>query len=339
MSQKKILSRIIITSIILASALIISVAFRVYTITMNDNEGTAIDVEDFSVGIITSDRIYDQSWGSLAYEGKQRIREEFQVQVELVSERDTDEKIAQTVRMFIDHGHDIIIGHGREFSDVFTKVAPDYEHIHFVTINGTSQHDNQSVFTFHNISHGYFTGLVAALMTETNKIAIIDPFKNTDEGTVGFKYGVKSEDSSITLIHKVVNSRDDEHEAALLAREAIEDGADVIFTKGNAYNRAVIHEAEGADVYAIGYLDDQAYMARDHVITSVMVDIPETYISILRRFLRPDGLRAGETVLDFKDGVYKFAPLGPMVSDEIENKLKDTIESYNNGSYIIDIDS
>jgi transcriptional activator of comK gene len=65
------------------------------------------------VGIITSDAITDQSWGSLAYEGKLRIMQKYDVSVIFASEKYNVQDMKRTIKDMIADGAELIIGHGR----------------------------------------------------------------------------------------------------------------------------------------------------------------------------------------------------------------------------------
>lgn len=333
MSQANLSKRLIYISIVITSFVMAFLGFRIYSVvTISEDDVFAHDYH--SIGIITSDVIHDQSWGSLAYEGKLLIEDKFPVSVDLISERETEQEMQESIQQFIEEGKSLIIGHGREFSDVFTDFASKHPQIHFVTLNGESTYPNQSVVSSHPLSHGYMAGMVSSYMTKSNKIAIIQPNETT--GGVGFEMSVAEHNPKAIIYNQIVGSRDDEKEAAKLAKEVIEAGVDVIFTSGNAYNRAVINEAKSADVYVIGYIDDQSYMAKDHVVTSIIIDIPKKYENIVNQFLSKDGIPSGNIVYDFKDEIYRLAPFGQMVPDDVKNQVNDKITRYNQGDYKIE---
>lgn len=114
----------------------------------------------------------------------------------------------------------------------------------------------------------------------------------------------------------MVNSRDDGAKAVKLLRELKDEGVDIVYAKGNSYNQEVIQEAKKQKMYVIGYLDDQAYMGRPVILTSVINDVPQAYNAIMKDYFSKKGLRSREVKLDARDGVYKLAPFGPMYSKQ-----------------------
>lgn len=334
MNSAKQMKAILFVAVILTSLIIVILAFRVNTVLhpqINGNENNKT-----LVGVITSDSILDQSWGSLAYEGKLKISESFPVEVELISEMETEEKMKHAALDLIHKGNTLIIGHGASFSPVFTELALGYPEVHFVTLNGYATHANQSSFWLNHKSPDYFAGMIASLMTKTNKVAIIDSFGTHVEEMLGFFAGIEEFNPDAEVYSRVVGSWDDEETAARYTQELVDLDVDVIFTRGNAFNRAVIHEVEKAGIYAIGFVDDQAYMAEENVLTSIINDVPQAYLIIMKQYFSKRGIQSGQTILDFKDGVYRIAPFGDMVPLSVQEKVVEQLKKYNRGEFNFD---
>jgi transcriptional activator of comK gene len=328
MAQSNQLKTILLTAGTLSFIIIFLLAYQMHT-TLNQRSSNINMNDPLSVGILTSDSIHDQSWGSLAYEGHLRIIEQFPVQVDIMSEVNTETKMQEVTLQMIRNGVRLIIGHGREFAPVFTQMAPKHPDVHFVTINGTAQYSNQSSFTSHPESYGYFAGMIAGLMTKTNKVGVIDSYFSNAEGIAGFKLALEEFNPEATFYLRSVGSRDDEVKGAQMAQELIELGVDVIFPQGNAFNRAVIYEAEKANIQVIGYITDQAYMAEQNVLTSVLIDLSEAYVLIIEQYFSSEGIQSGNIILDFNDGVYDLAPCGQMVPEKVRKRVITQLEKYN----------
>jgi transcriptional activator of comK gene len=281
------------------------------------------------VSILTSDKISDQSWGSFAYRGQMKMEEHYPVHTSLHSELTSEASITETAIDVIDEGAELLIGHGREFSDSFTNLAEEYSSVMFVTIHGESTHENQAVYTFDHSAMEFFAALAASLKSDTEKIGVIEPI--SDDGYAEFFKGINYYNSQATIYRKTAQSRDDGSEAAHIAKEMIEQGVDVIYTKGNAYNQNVIEHAKKEDIYVIGFMDDQSYMAPEHVLTSVVNDIPQLYVMILKDYFSEDGISSGKHVLTESDEVYLLAPLGPMFTEEEKEFIESEIEKYRLG--------
>ncbi|MFC0472394.1 BMP family ABC transporter substrate-binding protein [Halalkalibacter kiskunsagensis] len=287
--------------------------------------------ETTNIVIMTSDKVIDQSWGSLAYKGQIEIKEHFPVHVSLFSEINTDALIKKTIIQTVEEGAEVIIGHGREFSDVFTELAPNYSSVHFVTIHGTSKYPNQSVYTFYPGGHGqieYFAALPASLKTETNKVGLLDVLEDSEKNP-HFKRGLSYFNPGIKFYYQVAESRNDGDEAVKLMKKLIKEGVDVVYSKGNEFNREVIELAKKHNIYVIGYLDDQSYLAEDLVLTSVINDVPQAYVAIMKDYFSEPGITPGTNFLTKDDGVYRLAPLGPMFTEKEKKYIEYEIDKIN----------
>lgn len=311
--------------VILFTAIVITLIF--FVILVLKSEDILNQPEDnqqekkTNVSIITTDVVEDQSWGSLAYKGQLKIEEEFPVTAELFSGIKKAEEIDQIVRKEAEQGSDLIIGHGQEFSNLFTKLAPSYPKVRFVTIHGTAKHSNQTVYTYRQSRVERVAAFAALLKTKTNKIGLIDPFPERTK-IAGFEQGIQEFRPEATFYYSVVGSRENGKKAVELMDEMIKNGVDVIYSRGNGYNRDVIDYAKEKNIFVIGYLDDQSYLAENHVLTSVLTDVPQAYIAILKDYFSTEGMPFGKVILTEKDGVYKLAPPGPMYTDEEKREIR-----------------
>ncbi|UOQ85946.1 BMP family ABC transporter substrate-binding protein [Gracilibacillus salinarum] len=270
--------------------------------------------EDASILILTSDNLNDQSWGGLAYKGKILIEDEYNTSAEAVGNVKENEDTEKLVDTYVDKGYQLIIGHGREFSEPFYRLMNKYKDVEFVTVHGNYSGDNLSVYTFNQNEVEVVAGMAAALKTESNKVAIIDAVDNRQKDW-GFPEGIEKINPAVNLMYKVVPERTSKLKAKEVAESVIHKGVDVIYTKGNSYNQEVIDYAKEHGVYLIGYLEDQSYMAENLMLTSVTNDVPMTYNAIIKDYLSDKGLPHSKKMLNENDGVYGIAPLGPMFTE------------------------
>lgn len=331
--QAKQIRYILGVTIGLAAILLLVLLFRVYGV-LQDTEASA-NIERKKIAILTSDYLGDQSWGSLAYKGKLKIEEQFPVSVMLFDSVDdqNERMITETVVEAAEWGADVVIGHGREFSAPFSNVALWYEDIHFVTVHGEAKVANQTAYTFHQGETDYFAALAAALKTETNQIAILDPFYK-EERNYEFKQALDYYLPEANVYYESVNSRDDGDKAIEIMNKLLEKGVDVVYTRGNAYNSDIIHMAKNKGFYVIGYLEDQSYLAPNHVLTNVLNDIPQVYVSIMKDYFSEEGLPTGNVMLSNEDFVTKLSPFGTMFTEEEIDFINHEITRYQKGELV-----
>ncbi|UOQ47511.1 BMP family ABC transporter substrate-binding protein [Gracilibacillus caseinilyticus] len=315
MGTNKQLKYIIAFTLIVSSIFIIFLIFKASHILENLNASAK---KDAKVLILTSDNLNDQSWGGLAYKGKILIEDEYNISAEVIGSVNENKDTADLVKTYVNKGYQLIIGHGREFSEPFYRLMNQYKDVQFATIHGQSTGENLSVYTFNQNEVEVVAGMAAAMKTETNRIAIIDAVDNYHKDW-GFPDGVEKINPDVSLTYKLVPERTNKQKAKEVAASLIDSGVDVIYTKGNSYNQAVINYAKEQGIYLIGYLEDQSYMAEELMLTSVTNDVPMAYNAIIKDYLSEKGLPHSKKMLNESDGVYGLAPLGPMFTEyEIE---------------------
>ncbi|GAE91281.1 positive regulator of comK [Gracilibacillus boraciitolerans JCM 21714] len=306
---------------ILGMALLISTLFVVFLIVKSNQIIDNMEVSQtkpVKVLILSGDTLNDQSWGgSLAYKGKLLVEEELNAEVEVIGDVNLSNDLTPIVKEYVENNYQLIIGHGREFSEPFYRIANQFKHTQFVTLHGEYVDKNLAVYTFNQREIEVVAGMAAALKTKTNKIGIIDTHDNDYSDWGGFPQGIKKIDTNIELIYEVVPERTDKSAAKHVTSNMIDNGIDVIYTRGNSYNQEVINFAkEKGGVYLIGYLEDQSYMAENAILTSVLNNIPYVYKTILKDHLKDTNMISEKRILDSNDGVYGLAPFGPMFTQE-----------------------
>ncbi|WP_078579065.1 BMP family ABC transporter substrate-binding protein [Salipaludibacillus agaradhaerens] len=328
---------ILIFSLCVAAVLIFVMLYQSSDILFGKNSDEIEDSSMQKVAILTSDEIRDQSWGSLAYRGQLKIEEEFDISTVLVSDLNTQDRMLEATEELIKEGATLFIGHGREFSETFTHLAEKYPDVFFVTLHGMGKHKNQAVYTYDQRNLEYFIALAASMKSETKQIGVLESTKE-DKRHSKFQQGLAHYAPEVEVHTQVVNSRDDGKKAVELMEQLLQKDVDVIYSKGNAFNQDVIEYAKKKGVYIIGYLDDQSYMAKDLVLTSLLNNVSEAYIAIMNDYFSETGITAGVNELTEEDGVYQLAPLGPMFSHEEVDYIMREIEKFNAGQLLFEED-
>ncbi|CAM3883471.1 BMP family ABC transporter substrate-binding protein [Alkalicoccus chagannorensis] len=317
--QKK--QSMIILAVAGAAAVLLLLALQMLSSHVSGSDDEEPQDEPLHVSMLTSDSTNDQSWGALAYESKLHLEERFDTEVafypHLTTKRMRDFRISRE----IEQGCDIIIGHGSEFSDIFSLYAEEHPDVTFVTLHGDSDQENYTVYTF-DITDAEKTALHAASMkSETGRIGVISMEGDWHAAEAVYEEAGRLDADTDILLETVV-SRNDREEALRAMRSLKAQGVDVIYTRGNQFNRYIISEMEQEDMYAVGFVEDQSMLAENHVLTSVTQHIPQIYEIMMEDYLSDEGLPGGVRELEIEDGAYGVAPLGPMYTDAEKAAVK-----------------
>lgn len=272
------------------------------------------------VALLLEGPTYDQGWNSSALESLTELQKKVNFSLEIASNLNHSQ-ISQVAQKYASSGFDLIFGHGIVFSEPFTKIAPFYPETRFVSFNGEAIHPNQTTIRYDMRQAGFIVGELAALMSEKQKVGYIVTDKPTEYDQVnGFKRGVRQIDPHIKVEVVKVPDFNDVPSATRAARQLIASGVDVIYTTGDSYNLAVITEAQKANIYAIGYIADQRYMAPNHVLASLVQDVRQCYRTIMDQYMR-GVLPSGKVTYGLTEGVNQLSPFGPMVPPEVRERI------------------
>ncbi len=279
-----------------------------------------------TVALLLEGPTYDQGWNSSALESLTELQKKYGFSLEIANNLKA-EQIPNVARKYADNGFDLIFGHGRIFSEPFTKISPFYPDTRFVSFNGEAVHPNQTTVRFDMKPAGFIVGELAALMSKSHKVGYIVTDQPSEYNQVeGFKLGVERIAPHTTVKVEKVPDFNDVTSATQAARRLIAEGVDVIYTTGDSYNLAVITEAQRANIYAIGYIADQGYMAPNHVLASLLQDVGQCYRTIMAQYMK-GSLPTGKVTYGLSEGVNRLSQFGPMVPAEVQERINRELQA------------
>lgn len=272
------------------------------------------------IALLLEGPTYDQGWNSTAFSSLQNLQDKYDFTLEVADNLKADQ-IQSSATSFAREGFDLVLGHGIIFSKPFNLMAPHFPNTRFVTLNGEAVSRNQTAIQYDMKPAGYLTGKLAALMSKSHKIGYIVVDQPTEFRQIeGYRQGAKKAYADTEIVVKKVPDFNDKANAILAARELINEGVDVIYTTGDSINLDVIMEAQKANIYAIGYIADQRYIAPNHVLACLIQDVRQVYTTILEQYLGGN-LPSGVVTYGLQEGVNRLSPFGPMVPKEVQNDI------------------
>lgn len=277
-------------------------------------------------GLLVSDTINDQVWGTSGYKGILKIQDKYGVDIFYKENINSQALADRAVEEFSHKGVNIIFGHGKEYADYFNKIASDYPDIHFVSFNGSATKKNTTSLKFEAHAMGFFGGMTAAHASTTGKIGIIATYRWQPE-VKGFVEGARFEKKSIQTVIEYVDGWDDSEKALQLLDEMMAEGVDVVYPAGDSYNVPVIEKLKAKGLHAIGYVSDQSDLGNETVLTSTVQHVDDLYLLAAEQFLQGK-LKSGNLHFDFADGVISVSPFSSDVDKAFQNKVNGYIEQY-----------
>jgi len=255
--------------------------------------------------------------------------------IESVDPRDYGKNIA----FFADAGYDVIVTSGGALASATLRYADLYPAVRFIGVdqNFDTQRDstksNLRALFFTEDQAGFAAGFLAAKKTRTNIIGAVcemDWIDSQKKYCEGFRNGALYANEGIrVLVTYREGSREkiffDPEWGQTVARQIIQEGADVVFTSGGETGKGALIAAVEAGAYAIGSeLDQWEAVPEAHggLVTSFWISGRFKVQEMIRGNSPED--TAGEVI---------FAPLRLItISDETRQELTNLIEELSTGT-------
>lgn len=226
------------------------------------------DADVFCVGLVTDvGEIDDKSFNQSAWAGVQQAESELDALINYVETKDAKD-YGSNIALFADKNYDVIVTVGFAMGEATLIAGGEYPDIDFI---GVDQWNDGSVpnvtgLLFPEDQAGFLAGALAARMTKTGTIAgvygtdLVPPVVAFKEG---YEAGAKHVNPDINVISTYhpggldVAFTDPEW-GGTTAKQAIDNGADVIFGAGGKTGNGAIEEVATHDgLFCIGVDSDQ----------------------------------------------------------------------------------
>jgi basic membrane protein A len=260
-------------------------------------EEDCADEDTLCVGLVTDvGEVDDKGFNQAAWEAVQMAEEEFGATVDFVETRDAKDYEAN-IDLFGEQDYDIIVTSGFGMTDATRAGGAKYPDITFI---GSDQWqadvvDNVSGILYPEDVAGFLAGSLAAMLSETGTVAGV---YGTDlvPPVVAFKVGYEN---GAAYINPDINVISTFHPGGLdvafldpewggsTAKQAIDQGADVVFGAGGKTGNGAIQEAAATEgVYCVGVdLDQWLTLPEVHpcLVTSAIKLLTPTIFGLIEK--------------------------------------------------------
>lgn len=250
----------------------------------------SVDAKDhgkFKVAMLLPGSITDAGWNALAYEGLLAIEKELGAEVSHAETRTPTDQEEQ-FRSYAIEGYHMVFGHGYEFQDPAKAVAPDFPETIFITSSGGTVTENISATNFRVEQPAYLLGIIAGMMTQTNKLGVMggQNIPSVNSTFMAFEGGAKSVNPDIEVSWVYVGNWEDIGKGKELALAQINEGVDFIFPNADAaglgaFQAAEAAQKEGKMVYAFGANRDKSDISPETVLANAVIT-PKAFVKIAK---------------------------------------------------------
>jgi simple sugar transport system substrate-binding protein len=214
----------------------------------------------------------DHGWTYAHEIGRQQVEKHFGDKVETTYVENVPEgpDSARVIRELAKKGNDIIFTTSFGYMDHTLKVAKEFPNIKFEHITGYKRSPNMATGNIRFYEGRYVQGVVAGMMTKSNKIGYIAsfPIPEVIQGINAFGLGLRSVNPKAEVSVIWVNSWYDPVKEADAAKVHIAEGADILAQHTDS--PAMLQTAEKAGVHGFGQSSDmKAFAPKAQLFSSV----------------------------------------------------------------------
>ncbi|MBN2007338.1 MAG: BMP family ABC transporter substrate-binding protein [Anaerolineae bacterium] len=301
----------------------------------------------FKIGLVTDvGRVSDRSFNQSAWEGVQQAAKELGLNA------DTDIKYIETkdakdyednMRQFAEEGYNVIVTVGYALGEATIKMAKEYPDIKFI---GVDQFQAETLpnlvgLIFHEDHSGYLAGVLAARMSKAGTIAGVfgtDQVPPVVAFKEGYEAGAKSVNPDINILStyhpgEISQAFTDPEWGAATTKQAIDQGADVVFAAGGMTGNGGLEEAAThTGIYCIGVDSDQWETvpgAHPCLISSAMKLITPGVVELVK--MAKDNTFAGGNHYGGA-GLASFHDFESTIPQDVKDELAKVFEGLKDGS-------
>ena len=234
--------------------------------------GTATAAKKIRVAIGLDGANNDKGWYESGYQGALKLKKDPGVAEVTFQERVKVADMERTLRRWAVDGYNLILGQGYSWGAPARKVAPNFPNTTFAVAGFFNNKDIPNLVNYLVQAHetGYLAGILAALMTKTQKIGVISgyPIPQQIADHNGFYLGARSINPKIGISSIFINDWFDAPKAKEAAIAMVDQKVDVIDVTAQPLGFGAYKAAEEKGIMAIGIYVDMRPLAPDTFITS-----------------------------------------------------------------------
>jgi basic membrane protein A len=298
--MKKYIIIIIIIALVFLVALFWKDIIRIIKINNKaDSNAIKLETKKFKVGLITGfGGLGDKSFNDMQYNGIILAKKLYGIDFLYFTPQNFQDILNNTQTLIDNECNLIILGEGYIGQKVIDIFAPKYPDIKFVVLDNIAErlYPNCASIVFKQNEASFLAGYLAASMTKKNKIGFIGgiDIDVIEDFYIGFHQGVKYYNDKLIVYKKFLSDYikdfekvwDNPERSYNIAKDLIlKKEVDIIFAVAAASNIGVFNAAKEYSLFSIGVDTDQDYIVPGVILTSVMKNLDQAIVFIIRKIL------------------------------------------------------
>jgi basic membrane protein A len=315
-------------------------------------EAAAAPAADIKIGLVTDvGRVNDRSFNQSAWEGVKQAGTALGLTegegFKYIETQDAKE-YADNIQQFVDAGYNVIVTVGFALGEATIAAATENPDIYFI---GVDQFQGEALpnltgLVFPEDQAGFLAGALAAQLSTSGTIAavlgtdLVPPVVAFGEGYINGAKFINPDIQVISTYHpgEISQAFVDPEWGAATARQAIDQGADVIFGAGGQTGNGALQETAaaveaGGTLYCIGVDTDQwetLPAAHPCLVSSAVKEITPGITALVDAFAADGTMTAGNYF--GSAGLASFHDFEDSVPQEVKDKLDEIRAGFADGS-------
>ncbi len=278
--------------------------------------------KEIRVGFVYVSPIGDAGWsyahdqGRLAVEALDGVSTSY---VEAVPEGPDSERVFRNMAR---KGFDLIFATSYGYMDSMLKVAGEFPDTVFMHCSGFKTAKNMGNYFGRMYQARYLSGIVAGSMTRSNVLGYVAafPIPEVIRGINAFALGVRSVNPKATVRVVWTKTWYDPATEKEAAKSLLDVGADVIAQHQDSPSPQEAAQERGA--YSVGYNSDMSAFAPKAHLTAPIWNWGPFYVETVKK-VQNGTWETGSWWPGLKEGIVGLAPYGPMVPQEVKDRVSD----------------
>ena len=292
--------------------------------------------EATKVGFIYIGSQNDGGYSQAQHNGTKAVQEYFGDKVEtIIAENVAEEKqtVKTTAINMIDQGCTIVIGTSFGFMDALDELAGEYPDVTFLHFSGNKMNDTNFGNYFGAMEEPrYLSGMIAGMMTKTNKLGYVAAFPYTEVhiGINAFTLGAQSVNPDVEVKVVYTNSWGDPAGEKAAAESLLAQDCDIITQHADSAGPQLA--AESAGKLAIGYNLDNSEIVPGAFLTAPVWHHDKYLVPTIEKIIA--GTYVPESYYGtMKDGYIGLAPMTDLVPQDVQDKVNEVAAKMEAGEF------
>lgn len=306
----------------------------------NDSSDSSASIETSAdatkIGFLYIGSVSDSGYTEAMHNSTKALEEHFAGDIEVIIAEhiaEDHQAVTNTAINMIDQGASIIVGGSFGYMDSLEELSAQYEDVTFLHFSGYKMNDTNFSNYFGAMEEPrYLSGMIAGMMTESNKLGYVAAFPYTEVniGINAFTLGAQAVNPDVEVNVVYVNSWYDPANETAAAESLLAQGCDIITQHGDSVGPQLAAGQVGK--YAIGYNLDNSLVSPDSFLTAPVWHHEEFLIPTIGEII--DGTYATESYYGtMEDGYVALAPMTDLVPEDVQSAVNEVMNEMMVGNF------